>query len=82
MTSRAFAESANLLLLAQVAEMWCCRPSDLLGRRQPAIVCRCQPAIDNRQPLSDVMALQIDIAAAVTLWRWKEQRSQVADSTQ
>lgn len=54
-TSRPFAASHNLLLLARVAETWKCRPSELLGISH---------ASRNLTP-----ALQIDFAAAVALWR-------------
>src|SRR5947208_14957113 len=59
--SIAFAQGENLLVLAQVAETWSCRPSDLLGGRNLGF---------DRQ-LDPKLALQIDIAAAVTLWQWK-----------
>lgn len=57
MTSRTFVESPDLLLLAQTAETWSCRPSELLG--------------DSVRPDATV-ALQIDVAAAAVLWRWKD----------
>jgi hypothetical protein len=57
-TSRPFAASQHLLLLAQAAETWNCRPSDLLSRE--------------KEEINAVTALQIDLAAAVALWRWRE----------
>jgi len=52
----------QLLLLGQVAETWGCRPSDLLGIR------------DSGFGIRDLtVGLQIDFAAAVVLWRWREQ---------
>lgn len=57
-TSHPFVKTENLLLLARVAETWGCRPSELLGF---------DSGIQNLTP-----ALQIDIAAAVALWRWKD----------
>lgn len=57
-TSRPFVKTDNLLLLARVAETWGCRPSKLLGF---------DSGIQNLTP-----ALQIDIAAAAALWRWKD----------
>ncbi|HEV2178564.1 MAG TPA: hypothetical protein VGW33_15365 [Terriglobia bacterium] len=56
----------QLLLLGQVAETWGCRPSDLLGIRDSGFGTR-----------DLTMALQLDLAAAVTLWRWKEEQSRV-----
>src|SRR5205814_9084554 len=53
-TSHRFAQSDQLLLLAQVAQTWSCRPSDLVQA-------------------TGTTALQLDIAAAVALWRWQEQ---------
>jgi len=46
--------SDHLLRVAQVAETWHCRPSELLA---------VEPT---------VMAAQLDFAAAVVLWRWRE----------
>lgn len=57
-TSRPFAASNHLLLLAQAAETWHCRPSQMLGSEGRAI--------------DAVTALQIDLAGAVALWRWRE----------
>jgi len=67
--SIAFAQSENLLLLAQVAETWSCRPSDLLG----SVKRRMQD-----QEFDPTMALQVDIAAAVALWQWKAEMARRA----
>jgi hypothetical protein len=78
MTYAPFVESPNLLLLAQVAETWGCRPSELLGigplsdwaieRSGALVIGRFEEPIIQ----SPTVALQIDVAAAVALWRWKE----------
>lgn len=57
-TSRPFAASNHLLLLAQAAETWHCRPSEMLKSQG--------------KDIDAVTALQIDLAAAVALWRWRE----------
>jgi hypothetical protein len=62
-TSVPFAETEQLLLLAQVAETWRCRPSDLVRGRDSG------PGL-----MDDTMALQLDVAAAATLWRWREEQ--------
>lgn len=54
-TSAPFAKTDNLLLLARVAETWGARPSELLG-------------VNARE---HTLRLQIDIAAAAVLWRWR-----------
>ena len=46
----------HLLRLAQVAETWHCRPSELLAVEPPLV------------------AVQLDFAAAVALWRWREEQ--------
>ena len=48
--------SDHLLRVAQVAETWHCRPSELLAA-EPAVV-----------------AAQLDFAAALALWRWREEQ--------
>jgi hypothetical protein len=60
-TSQPFvaANPDQLLLLAQVAETWRCRPSSLLE--------------------GTTREFQIDLAAAVALWNWREK---VASSQQ
>jgi hypothetical protein len=77
-TSLDFVETESLLVLARVAETFHCRPSELLGF--PAIgwvpedaqmtpnnlARRFSPALDA------TTALQIDIAAAVSLWLWRQ----------
>ncbi len=60
-TSPAFVETPDFLLLAQAAETWSCRPSDLLGGTVAGT------------PMDATLALQIDVAAAIALWRWKQQ---------
>lgn len=56
-TSRPFVATENFLVLARVAEAWCCRPSDLLGLQG-----------DIRR---QTIALQLDLAGAAVLWQWK-----------
>lgn len=63
--------------MAQVAETWGCRPSDLVGAglRNGLISGACaSPGQPRRAVAADAMvAWQIDLAAAVALWRWKEE---------
>lgn len=77
-TSRDFAASDNMLLLARVAETFHCRPSELLGIGKSEVEFNNSPGLGLRQPVprlwpDDTVALQIDIAAAVSLWRWKQE---------
>ncbi len=55
-----------MLLLAQVAETFHCRPSELVSDGASH-----EWGEANRE-MHATMALQIDIACAVALWRWHE----------
>lgn len=77
--SRDFAASDNMLLLARVAETFHCRPSELLGVGKLDAECgNSSPQDPGRRVLpqirtDDTVALQIDIAAAVSLWLWRQE---------
>lgn len=76
-TSHDFAASDNMLLLARVAETFHCRPSQLLGIGKLEVEFENSSGMDLRRLIprlrtDDTVALQIDIAAAASLWLWRQ----------
>lgn len=77
-TSLDFIMTENLLVVARVAETFHCRPSELLGLSaagsvpESARIFAADLAVRPNSALDATTALQIDIAAAVSLWLWRQ----------